>query len=176
LVDLAGGPKGDGLNKQITGGKYKGILKTKLDGFDQADYLEGKAEKSARDSFFYYMGAVPSAVRYKNWKFYYTMPGETAVGGLLPPTPYKWTQIQNILRDPFEQNVGMDQKSLMALTGALAGPTSAYLYDWNILPIGQLLWQKELMSYKEFPPLQQAASYNLDQILQQINEHGNPSQ
>lgn len=172
LVDIAGGPKGDELNKQIMGGKYKGIVKTKLDGVDQSDYLEGKSEKSARDTFFYYMGAVPSAVRWHNYKFYYTMPGETPMGGLLPPTPYKWTQIQNILRDPFEQNVGMDQKGFMSIPGALAGPFSAYIYDWNILPIGQVLWLKELETYKEFPPLQQAASYNLEQIVQQIKEAG----
>jgi arylsulfatase len=175
LVEIAGGPKGDELNKEIQAGSYKGIVKTKLDGFNQLDYLTGKSPKSARDTFFYYMGAIPSAVRYKNYKFYYTMPGETPMGGLLPPVPYKWTQIQNVKRDPFEQNVGMDQKSLMAIPGALAGPYSAYLYDWNLLPIGQVLWEKELMSYKQFPPLQMAASYNLDQILQSIKEHHGPS-
>ena len=178
LVEIAGGPKGNELNEQIMAGKYPGILKTKLDGVNQLDYLTGKSEKSARDTFFYYMGAIPSAVRYKNWKFYYTMPGETPVGGLLPPIPYKWTQVQNILRDPFEQNVGMDQKGFTSLGGSLAAPSTAYLYDWNLLPIGQMLWEKELMSYKDYPPLQQAASYNLDQILQQIKEMGNhhPSQ
>lgn len=159
-------------------GEYKGIVKTKLDGTNQLAYLTGKSKASPRDTFFYYMGTVPSAVRYKNWKFYYTMPGETPEGGLLPPVPYKWTQVQNIRRDPFEQNVGMDQKSLMALTGALAAPSTAYLYDWNLLPIGQILWEKELMSYKDFPPLQMAASYNLDQILEALKQQsqGNPSQ
>ena len=49
--------------------------------------------------------------------------------------------------------------------GALTGPMTAYLYDWNMLPIGQLLWTKELMSYKEFPPLQAPESYNLSGIL-----------
>ena len=44
------------------------------------------------------------------------------------------------------------------------------MYDWNMLPIGQLLWEKELMSYKEFPPLQAPESYNLDGILKQIQE------
>jgi arylsulfatase len=70
----------------------------------------------------------------------------------------------------------MEQKSLTALGGSLAAPSTAYLYDWNLLPIGQLLWEKELMSYKDFPPLQQAASYNLDQILESIKSHGGPSQ
>jgi arylsulfatase len=176
LVEIAGGAKGDELNKQIMAGSYPGIVKTKLDGVNQTAYLTGKSKHSARDTYFYYMGSIPSAVRYKNWKFYYTMPNETAVGGLLPPVPYKWTMVQNILRDPFEQNIGMEQKSLTAIGGSLAAPSTAYLYDWNLLPIGQLLWEKELMSYKDFPPLQQAASYNLDQILEAIKSHGGPGQ
>jgi arylsulfatase len=73
LVEVAGGPKGDDLNQQIMAGKYPGIVKTKLDGFNQLDYLTGKSDKSARDYFFYYSGSTPSAVRYKNWKMYYTM-------------------------------------------------------------------------------------------------------
>ena len=47
---------------------------------------------------------------------------------------------------------------------------TAYLYDWNLLPIGQMLWEKELMSYKDYPPLQQAASYNLEQVLEKVQE------
>ncbi|MEJ0089274.1 MAG: hypothetical protein WDM80_05945 [Limisphaerales bacterium] len=75
FVEIAGGPKGEELNKEIMAGKYPGIVKTKLDGFNQIDYLTGKAEHSNRDTFFYYQGRLPSAVRYKNWKFYYTMMG-----------------------------------------------------------------------------------------------------
>jgi arylsulfatase len=37
-----------------------------------------------------------------------------------------------------------------------------------MLPVGQQLWYKELMSYKEFPPLQAPESYNLDMILKQV--------
>ena len=52
FVDIAGGPKGDGLKQKIEAGSYPGIVKTTLDGVDQRDYLEGKSEKSARDDFF----------------------------------------------------------------------------------------------------------------------------
>jgi hypothetical protein len=45
--------------------------------------------------------------------------------------------VQNIKRDPFEQAVGTDQKTAMSFGGALAAPSTAYLYDWNLLPIGQ---------------------------------------
>ena len=144
---------------------------------NQRDYLEGKSEKSARDTFFYYTGALPSAVRYKNWKFYYTMMGSSGASALGPPVSYHWTQIQNIERDPFEQAVGEDQKSTLSIGGALAAPSTAYLYDWNLLPIGQLLWLKELMSYKEFPALQAPETYNLDGILKQVQQESghNPS-
>jgi arylsulfatase len=172
FVDIAGGPKGDDLNKQIQAGKYPGIVKTMLDGFDQRAYLEGTSDKSAREVFFYYSGATPSAVRYKNWKMYYTMAPGGATGWFLPLVNYHWTLVGNIKRDPFEQTVSFsDSKSAMSLGGALASPTTAYLYDWNMLPIGQLLWMKELYTFKEFPPLQAPETYNLDGILKQMENN-----
>ena len=110
FVDIAGGPKGDGLKKQIEEGEYPGIVKTTLDGFDQRDFLEGKVGKSARDVFFYYSGATPSAVRYKNWKMYYTMSQPGAEGWILPLVPFHLTLVQNIKRDPFEQAVGLQSE------------------------------------------------------------------
>ena len=163
LVDIAGGPKGDGLKKQIEAGQYPGIVKTTLDGVNQRDYLEGKSDKSARDYFFYFSGATPSAVRYKNWKMYYTMSQPGPAGWIMPLIPFHFTLVQNIKRDPFEQAVGIDQKTAMSLGGALGGPMTAFQYDWNMLPIGQQLWLKDLMSYEKFPPLQAPETYNLSQ-------------
>jgi arylsulfatase len=163
FVDIAGGAKGDDLNKQIMAGKYPGILKTKLDGVNQRAYLEGTGD-SARDTLFYYSGTHPSAVRFKNWKFYYAMAPSTPEGGLLGVQTFHWTMVNNIKRDPFEWSVG-NQNTLSGISGALAAPSTAYIYDWNLLPIGQLLWMKELGSYKEFPALQSPSSYNLDQVI-----------
>ena len=115
FVDIAGGPKGDGLKKKIEAGEYPGIVKTTLDGVDQRDYLEGTSEKSARDYFFYFSGATPSAVRYKNWKMYYTMSQPGPAGWIMPLVPFHFTLVQNIKRDPFEQAVGIDQKTAMSL-------------------------------------------------------------
>jgi arylsulfatase len=175
LVDVAGGAKGDELKKQIEKGGYPGIVKTTLDGFDQRDYLEGKSDKSARDHFFYFSGATPSAVRYKNWKMYYTMSQPSADGWILPLVNYHFTLVQNIKRDPFEQAVGESQKTVLGFGGALAGPVTAFLYDWNMLPIGQQLWEKQLYSYKEFPPLQAPESYNLTGILDAMKKGSHPS-
>jgi arylsulfatase len=44
-----------------------------------------------------------------------------------------------------------------------------------MLPIGQALWLKELESYIPFPPLQSPASYNLEQVMQQVREMKNTS-
>src|SRR5208283_3506840 len=129
------GPKGDDLNKQIQAGKYPGIVKTRLDGFDQLAYLEGTSEHSARDVFFYFSGTTPSAVRYKNWKMYYSMAPGGASGWFLPLVNYHWTLVGNVKRDPFEQTISFgDAKSAMALGGSLASPSTAYLYDWNMFP------------------------------------------
>ncbi len=170
FAEIAGGPKGDGLKTQIEAGQYPGIVRTTLDGVNQIDYLTGKSEKSARDFFFYYSGATPSAVRYKNWKMYYTMSQPGADGWILPLIPFHFTLVQNIKRDPFEQAVGTSVKSAMGTGGALGGPVTAFQYDWNMLPIGQQLWLKHLETFEKFPPLQPAESYNLSSIMEQVKK------
>ncbi len=170
LVDIAGGPTGDGLKKQIEAGQYSGIVKTTLDGVDQRAYLEGTSPTSARDYFYYFSGATPSAVRYKNWKMYYTMSQPGPAGWIMPLVPFHFTLVQNIKRDPFEQAVGIDQKSAMSLGGAISAPMTAFQYDWNMLPIGQQLWLKHLESYIPYPPLQEAATYNLTQVIEQVKK------
>ena len=39
-----------------------------------------------------------------------------------------------------------------------------------MLPIGQVLWMKELESYIAFPPMQDPASYNLEQVMAAIKK------
>jgi arylsulfatase A-like enzyme len=170
LVHAAGGPQGNDLRSQIEQGKYPGIVKTTLDGFDQYAYLTGGSDKSARDHFFYFSGSTPSAVRYKNWKMYYTMSQPGPAGWIMPLVPFHFTLVQNIKRDPFEQAVGIDQKSAMSLAGTLGGPVTAFQYDWNMLPIGQQLWLQELQSYKTYPPLQAPEAYNLDGIIAEVKK------
>jgi arylsulfatase len=170
FVNIAGGAKGDGLKRRIESGSYPGIVKTTLDGHDQTDYLTGKSAKSASDVFFYYSGKDPSAVRYKNWKIYFSMVSDDPAGFISGVMPYHWTQVVNIKRDPFETSIGQQYKTLTGMGGSLAGAVTAYMYDWNMLPIGQALWLKELETYKTFPPMQDPASYNLDQVMAQLKK------
>ena len=127
FVDIAGGAKGDELKKQIEAGQYPGIVKTTLDGFDQRDYLEGTSEKSARDFFFYYSGATPSAVRYKNWKMYYTM-AQPERGGLDPAAHlvplHPGRRTSSAIRSS-RPSARIRRRSL-GIGGALAGPVTAF--------------------------------------------------
>ena len=170
LVNIAGGAKGDELKKRIEAGQYPGIVKTTLDGVDQSEYLSGRSEKSARDTFFYYSGKDPSAVRYKNWKIYFTMVSDSATGFLAGRCPITGprSSTSSVIRS--RHRSVHKHKTLIGMGGALAGPVTAYVYDWNMLPIGQALWLKELETYEEFPPMQDPASYNLDQVMQQIKK------
>ena len=91
FVDIAGGPKGDELKKQIEG---REISRTRQDDprrFNQSTYLEGTSDKSAREDFFYFSGSTPSAVRYKNWKIYYTMAQPGPAGWIMPLIPFHFT-------------------------------------------------------------------------------------
>ena len=81
--------------------------------------------------------------------------------------------VDNIKRDPFEMaRPARTRQGTHAWhwVARLPGSVTAYLYDWNIIPIGQMLWLKELESYKAYPPMQDPESYNLDQVLQQVKE------
>ncbi len=171
FVEIAGGPRGDGLKQRIEAGQYPGIVRTTLDGVNQTEYLSGRSEKSARDTFFYYSSSHPSAVRYKNWKMYFAIAPETSMGWNVPGVQTQFAAgMVNLKRDPFETGIGEWKKAGFWFGGALAGPVTAYVYDWNLLPIGQALWLKELETYQKYPPMQDPASYNLDQVMEELKK------
>ena len=168
FVDIAGGAKGDGLKKQIEAGSYPGIVKTTLDGVDQRDYLEGKSEKSARDTFFYYSGraTVGRALQELEDLLHdgVRRPGRlhrrrTAVS-LGAGRQYQARSVRDIRRRADQDADRHGRRT--------CSPSTAYVYDWNMLPIGQALWLKELETYVKFPPMQDPASYNLEQVVQQV--------
>ena len=139
FVEIGGGPKADGLKKEIEQGAYPGIVKTTLDGVNQIDYLTGKSDKSARNVFYYFSGATPSAVRYNNWKMYYTMSQPAPTAGScrssVPFHPGRQHQARSFRAGGRDRPKVGDEYG-----GALAGPVTAFQYDWNLLPVGQQLW------------------------------------
>ena len=161
-------PRANDLKAELEKGAYPGIVKTTLDGVNQIDYLTGASDKPARDTFMYYSGKDPSAVRYGNWKMYFAMVSDDPAGFINGVLPYHWTQVVNIRRDPFETSIGQQNKTLFGMGGAIASPSTAYVYDWNMLPIGQQLWLRELESYHDFPPMQDPSSYNLEDVIKRV--------
>ena len=122
LVDIAGGPKGDGLKQQDRGRRISRHRQDDARRRQSARIPRGSKSTSRRaTSSSTYSGATPSAVRYKNWKMYYTMSQPGPAGWIMPLVPFHFTLVQNIKRDPFEQAVGADQKTAMSLGGALGG-------------------------------------------------------
>ena len=109
---------------------------------------------------------------------YFAIAPETPWGFNVPGVQTQFMAgLVNLKRDPFETSWGDWKKADFWFAGALAGPVTANVYDWNVLPVGQLLWLKELETYKKFPPLQSPESWNLDQVTEQIRSGtGNPSQ
>ena len=119
-------PRATTLKKQIEAGKYPGIVKTTLDGVNQTRLSRrqvGESRRATRSSTT--PGATPSAVRYKNWKIYYTMVGSTGAvraGWSRRPITGPWSQ--NIKRDPFEQVGGSTSEvGHWRIGGALARPS-----------------------------------------------------
>jgi arylsulfatase len=47
---------------------------------------------------------------------------------------------------------------------------TAFQYNFNMLPVGQQLWMKELESYSTYPPLQAPETYNLSGILAEVKK------
>ena len=95
FVNIAGGPKGDGLKKQIEAGQYPGIVKTTLDGVDQRDYLRRHVGK---------VGA-----RYVLLLF-----GQGPVGGTLQ-------ELEDVLRD----GVSVADRALPPVSSPITGPRSS---------------------------------------------------
>jgi hypothetical protein len=60
----------------------------------------------------------------------------------------------------------------MSVGGALAAPATAFIYDWNMLPIGQQLWLNWFETLMVFPPMQAPESYNLSQVMDMIKSGG----
>jgi arylsulfatase len=131
-----------------------------LDGYNQLDYLTGKAKKGAREEIFYFSDDGDlMAVRYQDWKQVFLE--QRAQGTLLiwaePFTQLRMPKLYNLRRDPYER----------------ADVTSNTYWDWVIdhaflgVPT-QAYVAKFLATFKEYPPRQKAASFTIDQILEKL--------
>jgi arylsulfatase len=130
-----------------------------LDGYDQLDYLSGRAKESPRKEFIYVNddGQIV-ALRYNDWKVVFLENRGVAFGVWREPfTELRVPLLFNLRRDPFER----------------AQHNSNTYNDWFldrvfvIVPIQQMAGQF-LMTFKDYPPSQTPGSFNLEKIQKQI--------
>ena len=125
-------------------------------------------------TFFYYSGAHPSAVRYKNWKMYFTMSQPGPAGWLHARcVPFHFTLVQNIKRDPFETGGrhrpegGLEPGRRARRAGDRLSCTTG-----TCCPSASSCGWRSSMSYKKYPPLQAPASPTTSsRILEQLKKH-----
>ncbi|WZP00907.1 arylsulfatase [Isosphaeraceae bacterium EP7] len=136
--------------------------KVHLDGYNLVPYLAGQAEKSPRESFVYCNDDQQvTGLRFDNWKLVFL---EQRVRGTLqvwaePFVNLRVPKLFNLRTDPYER----------------ADVTSNTYYDWLFDHIylfvpAQDYVGKFLMTFKDFPQRQKAASFNLDEVLEKLKE------
>mgnify|MGYP003124202399 CR=1 FL=1 len=161
LLSAAGNPqvKDQLLKGHNAGGK---TYKVHLDGYDLTPYLTGKVDESPRDSFFYFNDDTQLVgIRFENWKMVFL---EQRARGTLrvwaePFTPLRLPKMFDLRADPYES----------------ADVTSNTYYDWLldhaflIVP-AQKYAGTFLETFKEFPPRQPPASFNLEGVMDKLSQ------
>ncbi len=149
--------------KLLTGYAAAGrTFKVHLDGYNQLPYLTGQQPKSARTSFIYFNDDGDLvALRYANWKLVFEE--QRQQGTLLiwgnPFTKLRIAKFYDLHADPYER----------------ADITSNTYWDWLIdhayLAYGAQAYVADfLATFKEYPPSQRAASFTVDQIMDQLQK------
>jgi arylsulfatase len=146
---------------EINGRKYR----NHIDGFNMLDYFSGKSEESPRKYFWY-----PDdegqfvAARYADWKLVFKANrGQTMALWREPFVELRAPLLFNLRRDPFERaqhNSNTYNDWWMDRTGFIFPPVAGLLSQF-------------IMTMKEYPPSQQAGSWNIGKIMEQLQKgHG----
>ena len=133
-----------------------------LDGFNQLDYLTGKADRSARNEFFYFNDDGDLvATRTGDWKFVFEkqeQPGQFDVWAH-PFTKLRVPKMYNLRMDPYEHadisGSGYDQWRV----------ENAYLVFNGVMKAAEFL-----QTFVAYPPSQRVASFSIDQIRRGVDE------
>jgi arylsulfatase len=132
-----------------------------IDGFNALPYLTGETDESPRDWYFYANddGQIV-AIRYGDWKaVFHDQRAKTMQLWAEPFVPLRLPKIFNLRRDPFER----------------ADENANGYWNWLlehvfvIYPM-QALAAEQLQSFRDFPPRQAPAAFNLDSVLANMED------
>jgi arylsulfatase len=166
LLAAAGEPE---IKQKLLAGHTAGSksFKVHLDGYNQLSYLTGQQERSERKEYFYFSDDGDLlAMRYENWKVVFA---EQRAPGTLriwadPFVMLRLPKLFDLRADPYER----------------ADVTSNTYYDWFISqPYIVFAASQEvarfLATFKDFPPRQRAASFTIDQIMENMKRQAGGS-
>ena len=156
----------DDIKERLMEGGVRAIgrrYKVHLDGYNFLPHLTGETDQGPRNEIFYFSDDGDlTALRYNDWKmiFMEQRAEATLQAWVEPFVPLRIPMILNLRRDPYER-----------------GPvTSNTYFDWlldraYLLVPAQAYVGKFLATFAEFPPRQTAASFSLDQVMEQLSEN-----
>jgi arylsulfatase len=154
----------DGIKDKLLKGTSIGSKngKVHLDGYNQLPYLTGKANKGARDDFYYFNDdGVLVAMRFGNWKTVFCEmqhPGGFAVWQQ-PFTCLRVPKVFNLRMDPFERaDIVSDQYSKWLVD-------NVYLFE-----IATMKAAAFLQTFVDYPPSQLPPSFSIDQVQERVDE------
>ncbi|MGA9262088.1 MAG: hypothetical protein WBV95_08945 [Desulfobacterales bacterium] len=164
FLAVAGEPD---IKDKLLKGDVKAIgrtYKVHLDGYNILPLMTGQTQESPRKEIFYFSDDGDlTALRYTDWKMIFM---EQKTQGTFrvwmePFVPLRVPLMFNLRRDPYER----------------AEITSNTYYDWLLdraflLVPAQAYVGQFLATFKEFPPRQKAASFSLDQVMEQLKAPG----
>jgi len=160
LAEAAGEP--DVKEKLLQGYTANGKpFKVHLDGYDQRALLAGTGPSARNEIFYFDDNGNLNAVRVRDWKAHFALSGDWLSGG--PVLPQSFPKIVNLRMDPLEDHVLFNaDNSPMAMR---------WMADkcWAFVPM-QAVVGKFLQTFQEFPQRQKSASFNIDQVVQQLEQ------
>ena len=139
-------------------------FKVHLDGYNMIPYLTGEVKESPRNNIIYFSddGDI-MAVRVGDYKFNLAVQRANQMNQWAEPlVKLRVPHIVNLRRDPFER----------------ADFNSNTYWDWVVNHVPQMYLMQavvaeQIAGFKEFPPRQKPASFNLDSVMAQVaTPHG----
>jgi arylsulfatase len=161
LTAAAGNPN---VTDELLKGAKLGDMtyKNHLDGYNQMDLLLGKGP-SGRHEFFYFGGPHLGALRVDDFKFMFYQqpqgwPGEKVTTDMPVMT--------NLRQDPFERTWSIRSESLNELGSGYMDSFYAREF-WRFVQVQQFVG-KLAMTAIDYPPMQDPASFNLDEVKKKV--------
>ena len=144
------------IAEELKAGKQIGerTYRVHLDGYNQLDFITGKAPSSRRE-IFYFAEAALGAIRVDDYKYRFIDQPGGWLGGTVKPD---WPILTNLRLDPFERT---------GLGGSIA------YFNWMAFEFWRFVLVQEIVasaaqSFIDFPPMQKSASFNLEGVKEQI--------